>query len=251
MPAVMAWQRGRHGISVTRASLSNLDIMTSQKRILLVGDATPLRQSLSDHLSQTGDFEVEAAETGGDALARVSMVGFDALVAEALLPDMGARDLVRLLRDEGERCPLVLLTAPGGGLGLESEGVDVLVKPFRIGVLLALLRSRLSPSGREVDAVFVIGPYSFRPAAKLMLDQSSARTIRLTEKETAILQFLYRAGQAVTGREALLGAIWGYQAGIDTHTLETHVYRLRRKIEPDPANARILITEQGGYRLVT
>ncbi len=225
--------------------------MTLAKRILLVDGATPLRQSLSDQLRQSGDFEIEAAETGADALARVAVAGYDAIVIEAALTDMSGRELVRRLRDEGERCPLVLLTAAGAGAALESTGFDVLAKPFRIGVLLTLLRSRLSQVGRDLDAVFAIGPYSFRPAAKLMLDPAADRTVRLTEKETAILQFLYRAGQSVTGREALLGAIWGYQAGIDTHTLETHVYRLRRKIETDPANARILITEPGGYRLVT
>jgi DNA-binding response OmpR family regulator len=74
--------------------------------------------------------------------------------------------------------------------------------------------------------------------------------VRLTEKETAILKYLYRAGEKTIGRAILLNEVWGYNSGVTTHTLETHVYRLRQKIERDPAKAEILITEPGGYRLV-
>ena len=224
--------------------------MTPAKRILLVDAATPLRQSLADQLRQTGDLEIEEAESGAEALARVGVAGYDAIVIESALTDMTGSELVRRLRAEGERCPLLLLAPPGGAPGLESDGVDVVAKPFRIGVLTATLRTRLREAARDQDAVFALGPYSFRPAAKLLYDEAAERTVRLTEKETAILGFLYRAGPTVTGRDVLLNEVWGYTAGIDTHTLETHIYRLRRKIEADPANARILITEPGGYRLV-
>ena len=93
-----------------------------------------------------------------------------------------------------------------------------------------------------------IGPYTFRPSAKLMTDTGGKKKVRLTEKEAAILKFLYRAGRVI-GRDTLLGEVWGYNAGVTTHTLETHVYRLRQKIERDPAHAEILVTEPGGYRL--
>ena len=98
--------------------------------------------------------------------------------------------------------------------------------------------------------MFAIGPYSFRPAAKLLVQDASGKKIRLTEKETAILKYLYRAGDRVVGRDVLLGEVWDYNAGVTTHTLETHVYRLRQKIERDPSQAEILVTEPGGYRLV-
>ncbi len=98
------------------------------------------------------------------------------------------------------------------------------------------------------DALFRIGPYEFRPSAKMLTD-AKLRKIRLTEKETNILKYLYRAGGKPVSREELLTEVWGYNAGVTTHTLETHVYRLRQKIEPDPAVAQILLTEAGGYRL--
>ena len=135
-------------------------------------------------------------------------------------------------------------------LGLDSGANDYVTKPFRLGVLLARLRAQLRLHEQSEDAVFTIGPYTFRPAAKLLLEEDGNKKVRLTEKETAILKYLYRAGQKVVGRDVLLIEVWGYNAGVTTHTLETHVYRLRQKIEHDPGRAEILVTEPGGYRLV-
>jgi DNA-binding response OmpR family regulator len=135
-------------------------------------------------------------------------------------------------------------------LGLDSGANDYVTKPFRLSVLLARLRAQLRQHEQSDDAIFTIGPYTFRPSAKTLTDAGGRRKIRLTEKETAILKFLYRAGDQVIGRETLLGEVWGYNAGVTTHTLETHIYRLRQKIEKDPSNATILVTEAGGYRLV-
>ncbi|MBT5432700.1 MAG: winged helix-turn-helix domain-containing protein, partial [Rhodospirillaceae bacterium] len=97
--------------------------------------------------------------------------------------------------------------------------------------------------------VINIGPYTFRPSAKLLIHDETSQKVRLTEKEAAILKFLYRAGNKAIGREVLLDQVWGYNAGVATHTLETHIYRLRQKIEDDPSNSRLLLTEPGGYRL--
>ena len=113
----------------------------------------------------------------------------------------------------------------------------------------ARLRAQLRTHEQREDAVFTIGPYSFRPSAKLLQEADGKKKVRLTEKETAILKYLYRAKDHVVGRDTLLGEVWGYNAGVTTHTLETHIYRLRQKIERDPAAAEILLTERGGYRL--
>ena len=117
-------------------------------------------------------------------------------------------------------------------------------------MLLARLRAQLRQHELSEDAVFNIGPYSFRPGAKLLVDAGGRKKVRLTEKETAILKYLYRAGHRIIGRDILLNEVWGYNSGVTTHTLETHVYRLRQKIERDPGRAEILVTEPGGYRLV-
>ena len=134
-------------------------------------------------------------------------------------------------------------------LGLESGANDYVAKPFRFAVLLARIRAQLRQHEASEDAVFSVGPYSFRPGSK-MLTGANSRKVRLTEKETAILRFLYRAGQLPVSRETLLQEVWGYNSGVTTHTLETHIYRLRQKIEKDAANPEILVTEAGGYKLV-
>ncbi|MDQ2101601.1 response regulator transcription factor [Azospirillum isscasi] len=228
--------------------------MTPAKRILLIDDDIALRQSLAEQLQLLEDVETVEAGDGASALAAARDGGFSAILLDVGLPDMDGRDLCRLLRREGVRCPVIMLTAAASDadtiLGLDSGASDYVTKPFRMGVLLARLRAQLRVYEQSEDAVFAIGPYSFRPAAKLLLADGGNRKIRLTEKETAILKYLYRAGGAVIGRETLLGEVWGYNAGVTTHTLETHVYRLRQKIERDPSNAEILVTEPGGYRLV-
>jgi DNA-binding response OmpR family regulator len=132
--------------------------------------------------------------------------------------------------------------------GLDAGADAYVTKPFRFSVLLAHIRARLRSHEQSEDAVFRIGPYEFRPAGKVLIDERQ-RKIRLTEKETSILKYLYRAGDKPVSREELLTEVWGYNAGVTTHTLETHVYRLRQKIEPDAQSAKLLLTEAGGYRL--
>jgi DNA-binding response OmpR family regulator len=167
---------------------------------------------------------------------------------------MDGRETCRILRRAGVKCPIIMLTAHDSDsdtiLGLDAGANDYIAKPFRLNVLLARLRAQLRQHEQSEDAVFTIGPYTFKPAAKLMLEEGSNKKVRLTEKETAILKYLYRAGDKVISRDVLLGEVWGYNAGVTTHTLETHVYRLRQKIEADPSNAAILVTEPGGYKLV-
>ena len=178
---------------------------------------------------------------------------FDAVILDIGLPDGDGRDLCAKLRKQGHRIPIIMLTEFDSETdvvkGLDFGANDYIAKPFKLAVLLARLRAQVRIFENSEDAVFTIGPYTFRPAAKLLQDAAKNRRIRLTEKEAAILKFLYRAGTHPVARQVLLNEVWGYNAAVTTHTLETHIYRLRQKIEPDPANARLLVTEGGGYRL--
>jgi DNA-binding response OmpR family regulator len=222
------------------------------RRILIVDDDAALRQSLAEQLERHGEFSSGECDSGTAALEIVRRERFDAVLLDIGLPDIDGRDLCRLMRRAGVNVPILMLTAADSEAdtvqGLDAGANDYVTKPFRLNELLARLRAHLRQSEHSDDAVLTIGPYTFRPSAKLMTDTSGRRKVRLTEKEAAILKFLYRAGRVI-GRDTLLGEVWGYNAGVTTHTLETHVYRLRQKIERDPAHAEILVTEPGGYRL--
>jgi DNA-binding response OmpR family regulator len=228
--------------------------MMIEKKILLVDDDATLRQSLCEQLQLHEEFGITQADSGKAALEAAKSGNFDLVLLDVGLPDIDGREVCRMLRRVGVSAPVIMLTGADSEadtiLGLDAGANDYVTKPFKVGVLLARIRAQLRQHEASEDAVFTIGPYTFRPGAKLLLNNADKKKIRLTEKETAILRYLYRAGNKPVSREVLLDEVWGYNAGITTHTLETHVYRLRQKIETDPAAAQILITEPGGYRLV-
>lgn len=224
----------------------------SGKRVLLVDDDPELVSSLAEQLQLHEEFETEVAETAAAGLESVKDQYFDTIILDVGLPDMDGRDLCRLMRRNGVKSPIIMLTGADSEadtiLGLDSGANDYVTKPFKLAVLLARLRAQLRQHEQSEDAVFTLGPYTFQPAQKVLIDENDKK-IRLTEKETAILKYLYRTGQGIVSRDKLLHEVWGYNAAVTTHTLETHIYRLRKKIERDPSNAEILITEKGGYRL--
>lgn len=228
--------------------------MPQPKKILLVDDEEDLREALAEQLAMTNDFTVAEAETGADAQAQVSSISFDLVILDVGLPDTDGRVLCRNLRASGVSCPIIMLTGHDTDtdtiLGLDAGANDYVTKPFKFPVLLARIRAQLRQHEQSEDAVFDLGPYVFKPSAKLLTDQNGQK-IRLTEKETNILKFLYRAGNSIVARETLLHEVWGYNAGVTTHTLETHIYRLRQKIETDPSQAKLLLTDTGGYKLAT
>jgi len=227
--------------------------MGQLKKILLVDDDDDLREALGEQLVLTEDFDVFEAATGCDAMAKAKAGLYDLVILDVGLPDSDGRELCKLMRKQGVKCPVLILTGHDTDsdtiLGLDAGANDYITKPFKFPVLLARIRAQLRTHEQSEDAVFQLGPYTFRPAQKLLVTADDKK-VRLTEKETNILKFLYRATDGVVPREVLLHEVWGYNAGVTTHTLETHIYRLRQKIEPDPANARLLITESGGYLLV-
>lgn len=225
----------------------------ARRNLLIVDDDATLRDSLVEQIALHEDIATVPAGSAEEARAAVAEQVFDAVLLDVGLPDMDGRDLCRVLRRQGLRCPVIMLTAADSDadaiLGLESGANDYVTKPFRLGVLLARLRAHLRQHASSEDAVVPIAGYSFQPAQKLLVRQADGHKIRLTEKEAAVLKFLYRTGDQVVARDTLLGEVWGYNAQVSTHTLETHVYRLRQKIEANPQDPQILVTEAGGYRL--
>ena len=226
--------------------------MAQQKTILVVDDDPDLRGALCEQLLLHEEFRTTEAAAGGEGVRLAREFKPDLILLDVDLPDMDGRETCRLLRKAGVSSPVIMLTAASSDsdtiLGLDAGANDYVTKPFKFAVLLARIRAQLRSHEQSEDALFRIGPYEFRPSAKMLTD-AKGKKIRLTEKETNILKYLYRAGEKPVARDELLAEVWGYNAGVTTHTLETHVYRLRQKIEPDPAVAQILLTEAGGYRL--
>ena len=227
--------------------------MAQGKKVLLIDDDEDFRDALVEQLSIIEGFEVFEAGDAAETLAIIKNTEFDLLILDIGLLDADGRELCKLLRKQGVKCPIIMLTGHDSDadtiLGLDAGANDYVTKPFRFTVLLARMRAQLRQHEQSEDATFVVGPYNFKPAHKFLLTQTGEK-IRLTEKETNILKFLLRSADTIVGRNTLLHEVWGYNANVTTHTLETHIYRLRQKIEPDPTRVSLLVTESGGYKLV-
>jgi DNA-binding response OmpR family regulator len=227
--------------------------MSNKHKILVIEDDLELRDALTDQLSLYEEYEAVAAENGNKGVQMAKTEQIDLVIMDVGLPDIDGREAARILRRNGFKAPMIMLTGHDTDsdivLGLESGANDYVTKPFRFAVLLARVRTLLRQYETSEDAVFTIGPYTFRPSSKLLLNLNGGK-VRLTEKETSILRRLYRAGQRSVPRQTLLQEVWGYNSEVTTHTLETHIYRLRQKIEKDAIVPAILITEVGGYKLM-
>ena len=227
--------------------------MRTARTILLVDDDEELRESLRDQLALHDEFDIQTAANAGQGIDIAKKERLDLVILDVGLPDMDGREACKIMRKSGFKSPIIMLTGNAADsdvvLDLDAGANDYITKPFKFAVLLARIRAQLRQHEQSEDAVFAIGPYTFRPASKMLVDEKGSK-IRLTEKETSILKYLYRSGEKVVTRDVLLHEVWGYNAGVTTHTLETHIYRLRQKIEKDPSNAELLVTEMGGYKLV-
>ncbi|WP_374763147.1 response regulator transcription factor [Yunchengibacter salinarum] len=223
------------------------------RKLLLVDDDAELREQLADQLSLYDEFSTAETGNASETLTYLKDNSADLIILDVGLPDMDGRELCKRIRKNGVSVPIIMLTGMQSEadtvLGLDSGANDYVTKPFSFTVLLARIRAHFRQYEQSEDAVFDVGPYQFQPSSKLLEEKSSGKKVRLTEKETAILKYLYRAGGKPVGREELLAEVWGYNSGVTTHTLETHVYRLRQKVEPESGVATLLVTEPGGYSL--
>ncbi|MCY4035566.1 MAG: response regulator transcription factor [Hyphomicrobiales bacterium] len=224
------------------------------KKIMLVDDNKELRETLCEQFEPFEEFDVIAFEDAKGGLQHTKENRIDLALLDVILPDMDGRELCKNLRKNGMRAPIIMLTSADSESdtirGLDSGADDYVTKPFRFNVLLARIRANFRKHEQSEDAQLTIGNYIFRPGTKILTREGDEKfKIRLTEKETAILKYLYRADGKVISKEELLAEVWGYNKGVTTHTLETHIYRLRQKIEAEPQEEGILLTETGGYRL--
>lgn len=222
----------------------------SKCSILLVDDDIQLVQALAEQFERQ-NYNVTTEVTAEGGVKRAQSQPFDIICLDVDLPDGNGIDVCNSLRRSGLNTPIIILSALDTDqdtiLGLGAGACDYITKPFRFSVLLARVRAQIRQHQQYDDVAIYFGPYTFRPADKY-LSGVGGRRIRLTDKEVAILKHLCRSG-GVVSREELMEIVWGFNSDVSTHTLETHIYRLRQKIEPSEGGRSMLITEPGGYRL--
>jgi DNA-binding response OmpR family regulator len=229
--------------------------MATERQILIIDDDSALSAMLSELLAEDNEFNPVTAASLNEADLRLGSASgrFVAVLLDLRLPDGDGCDYCANLRRQGHKMPVIMLTGSGDEAnivrGLEAGANDYIVKPIRLQELMARLRTQLRGFETSDDAVFTIGPYLFRPSTRSLLERSGNRRVHLTNKEVALLRFLYHARDRVVHRQDLLYHVWGYNTSVTTHTLEAHVYRLRQKIEMDPGDPRLLVTYRHGYRL--
>lgn len=223
-------------------------------KTLIVDNDDAAHQFLAGHVQMQEDLVVDEARHGKEALERVDSVHVKAALIGVDLPDIDDRDLCRLMRRRGVKVPIILPSVHNAAadviLGLEKGASDYIVKPFHLGVLLVRMRAQIRQFEQLDDAVFPIGSYAFRPSVKLLTNRATEKKIRLTEREASILMSLYRLNGRTAPTERIMEDVWGENADVSMHALETHIDRLRQKLEPNPGSLQLLLTEGDGYRLV-
>jgi len=214
--------------------------MAETLSILLLSDEKGRCVILAEQLALDPDFTVSIAQKPYQFerpldVERIDLIlGFDGLSSE-----------IQDLRSLGYRGPFLQL----GPSAEPIPDVETLDLPLRASALIGRIRSLVRTFKVREDPWLTIGPYRLSQGTRI-LEGPDGQSEKLTDKEADFLSFMHRARGEIVPRDVLLAEIWGYNAQVTTHTLETHIYRLRQKIEKDPANAELLITEPGGYRLV-
>jgi DNA-binding response OmpR family regulator len=228
--------------------------MADPRTVLVIEDDEDQRTALSETLSEHG-FVPTGVPNLAEARAALASHRPHAVLVDVGLPDGDGRELCAWLRKEAPGIPLLILTGLSDEAelvrGFDAGACDWIAKPFRASELIARLRAQLRLSDHSEHAAIPVGHYSFRPGQKVMIDNQTNRKVRLTGTECSMLKRLLAADGGCVSRPTLLVDVWGYNSTVTTHTVETHIYRLRRKLEVDPANPVILVSQPGGYQLVT
>ena len=223
-------------------------------KILIVEDQPDLAAGLEINLKKEG-YGVLKAATGEDALKLVTRELPDLIILDVMLPGISGMDVCRDLRNKAIEIPIIMLTAKSDEIdrvvGLEIGADDYMTKPFSLRELLARVRVRLRRQPPQND---VLPRYRF---GHVEIDFEKYRAmvrnkaVDLTQKEFEIMRFLIRNRGNVVSRERLLDEVWGYESYPTTRTVDTHILKLRKKLEDDQANPKyILSVYGGGYKFV-
>ena len=227
--------------------------MPRKYKILIIEDDSDLREIIAEELMLLEEFNAIEAGTAKRGLESVKSDLPDLIILDLSLPDEPGLDVLKTLREQGVKCPILILTAETDeGIlvkGLEMGANDFIIKPFSFSVLVARIRTHIGQHEMSGEAVFVIGSNTIHPRKKLVVDVNGRKSL-FTEKEIELLKYLHRANEKVVNANELYREVWGSSVVLNTHTLESHIYRLRRKLEPHSKTFIHLITCDGGYKLI-
>ncbi|MEM6649582.1 MAG: response regulator transcription factor [Pseudomonadota bacterium] len=215
--------------------------MAATAKILLLDEHTALAMVLREQFADRHEFSFAHLQDDA-AVAQHVAQGHH---VDLIILNEGCERFCAFFQNRGFKGPILYLGEKGESI---QTAADWIAKPFRFGVLVARIRAHLHSHAQSEEATLKIGPYTFHPALKL-LSAEAEQEIKLTYKEAGILKFLYQAKGTSVSREVLLNEVWEYSAEVTTHTLETHIYRLRQKIEPVKGEITLLLTDEGGYKL--
>ena len=227
--------------------------MVKRKTILFVSEALMLKELLLDQLQKQGEYLLEESLSVTEAISLIVKEHFDCILIDSSLADVSLSNLCKNIRQEGVRSPIILVAEELGEdvaiVALDAGANDYVLKPFKINVLVAKIRSNNRQFEEREFAILRFGRFSFKPGDKILLNNSSKEEVRLTDKETAIIKLLYLSGGEVVTRATLLEEVWGYNTTLTTHTLETHIYRIRQKVGNASSGQDFIATESEGYRM--
>tara|TARA_Y100000814_G_scaffold52645_1_gene32729 strand:+ start:872 stop:1561 length:690 start_codon:yes stop_codon:yes gene_type:complete len=227
--------------------------MVKRKTILFVSEALMLKELLLDQLQKQGEYLLEESLSVTEAISLIVKEHFDCILIDSSLADVSLSNLCKNIRQEGVRSPIILVAEELGEdvaiVALDAGANDYVLKPFKINVLVAKIRSNIRQFEQSEFAILRFGRFSFKPGDKILLNNSSKEEVRLTDKETAIIKLLYLSGGEVVTRATLLEEVWGYNTTLTTHTLETHIYRIRQKVGNASSGQDFIATESEGYRM--
>ena len=227
--------------------------MVKRKTILFVSEALLLKELLLDQLQKQGEYLLEESLSVTEAISLIVKEHFDCILIDSSLADVSLSNLCKNIRQEGVRSPIILVAEELGEdvaiAALDAGANDYVLKPFKINVLVAKIRSNIRQFEQSEFAILRFGRFSFKPCDKILLNNSSKEEVRLTDKETAIIKLLYLSGGEVVTRATLLEEVWGYNTTLTTHTLETHIYRIRQKVGNASSGQDFIATESEGYRM--
>lgn len=188
-----------------------------------------------------------------DMCRQISLYAPDYTCDENTCPDIiilnGFREKLSGLKNKYPHTPVIICLEPEEDCPRETARIKYVQKPIRLNEFLNKLIASISIIRKTDAGKLRFGKYELRPLQKEIFNFETKRLVKLTEKEVSVIQYLYKIKNRMIGKEELLKQVWGYHPDVTTHTIETHIYRLRQKVEQNLPESQIITTVDGGYML--